>query len=230
MNKLNILVVMCAGAVFITSSVTTAAPVAYIDHASFIADLPGNSINLDFDNFTAPVTVNSGDTIGSITFTYNFNGLNMVITDGAQFNGGGPFDTISGSNFLGTEDADMFLDDDDFSMSFNAVNAIGMYFVTAEEPGVSIFDGDIQLTFGNTTALLDVGAVQTTLGDGSLVFFLGLIDTSNAFTTASISTPNSSGAFLYNIDDITTAVVPVPAAVWLFCSGLLGLVAFSRTS
>ena len=150
----------------------------------------------------------------------------MAVTDGAQFGGGGPFDTTSGANFLGTDSSDLFLDDDDFSMSFAASNAIGFSVVTAEIPGFSLFDDDIQLTVGSTTALLDVGAVQQTLGDGSLVFFLGLIDDSVAFTTASLSTPNSSRSFLYNIDDITTAVVPLPGALWLFGSGLVGLLAF----
>ena len=136
--------------------------------------------------------------------------------------------TTSGTNFLGTTDADIFQDDDDFSMDFSAVSAIGMYFITAETPNFTLFDDDIQLTAGGGTAMLDVDALQLTLSDGSLVYFLGLIDTTGSFITASLDTPNSSGGFLYNIDDITTSVIPLPGALWLFVSGLVGLIATRR--
>ena len=40
--------------------------------------------------------------------------------------------------------------------------------------------------------------------------------------------PDSSGAVRYNIDDVTTAVVPLPGALVLFATGLLGLGAWGR--
>lgn len=210
----------------LVSSVANAAFVTYTDQAAFMAALPGTANTLDFEGVTAPLIVNSGDTLDGITFNYSFGPppVDMKISSSTDTG----YATTSGTNFLGTEDADIFLDDDDFSMDFAAASAIGLYIITAETPNFTLFDDDIQLTAGGGTALLDVSAIQQTLSDGSLVFFIGLIDTTGSFTTASLDTPNSSTGFLYNIDDITTAVVPLPGALWLFVSGLAGLIATRR--
>ncbi len=219
---------LAALSVVIFASTGHAAPVTYTNQADFLAALPGPASTLDFDSVAAGTLIAPGGAVGGITFSYNFGVTSMAVTDGNQFGGGGPFATTSGSNFLGTDDTDLFLDDDDFGMGFAASNAIGFFVITAETPGVSLFDDDIQLTVGSTTALLDVNAVQQTLSDGALVFFLGIIDDSAAFTSANLSTPNSSGAFLYSLDDITTSAVPLPAAFWLFGSGLAVLLALRK--
>jgi len=226
--KARILGAICACLITPLTGIAHAAIITYTDQVTFLTALPGSASTLDFDSVAAGTLIPSGSAVGGITFSYDFGTTSMAVTDGNQFGGGGPFSTTSGSNFLGTDGSDLLLDDDDFSMSFASSNAIGLFLITAETPGFSIFDNDIQLTVGSTTALLDVSNVQQTLSDGSLVFFLGLIDDSASFTTASLSTPNSSGAFLYNIDDITLAAVPVPAAFWLFGSGMMGLLALGR--
>lgn len=206
-----------------------AATTTYTDQTAFLAALSSPANTLDFDSTAAGTLIPSGSTLGGLSFTYNFGGSSLSVTDGNQFGGGGPFDTTSGANFLGTDNSDLLIDDDDFDLGFAASNAIGFSVITAETPGFSLFDDDIQLTAGGATALLDVNSVQQTLGDGSLVFFLGLIDDSASFTSASLSTPNSSGSFFYNLDDIvTTSAVPLPGALWLFGSGLAGLIAFSQ--
>jgi hypothetical protein len=208
-----------------------AATTTYTDQAAFLAALSNPVNTLDFDSTAAGTLIPSGSALGGLTFTYNFGGASLAVTDGNQFGGGGPFDSTSGANFLGTDNSDLLIDDDDFDLSFAASNAIGFSVITAEIPGTSFFDDDIQLTAGGTTALLDVDALQNTLGDGSLVFFIGIIDDSASFTGASLATPGSSGSFIYNIDDITTtsaAVVPIPGAVWLFGSGLAGLLTCTK--
>lgn len=213
----------------VSASIADAALVAYTDQSAFMTALPGSATTLDFDSVTAPFVINDGDTLGGITFNYNFGpGAPVDIQVSSSIDTG--YATTSGINFLGTTDADIFQDDDDFTLGLSAVSAIGLYIITAEDPGVTLFNGDIQLTTGSGLALLDVSAIQQTLSDGSLVYFLGLINTSESFTTASLTTPNSSGGFLYNIDDITTSVaaVPLPAALWLFVSGLLGLLTTCR--
>ncbi|MEE9342994.1 MAG: hypothetical protein V3V12_05140 [Gammaproteobacteria bacterium] len=218
----SLVLTLCSGT---ARAVTT----TYTDQAAFLAALSGTANTLDFDSTAASTLIPTGSALGGITFHYDFGGTSMAVTDGNQFGGGGPFETTSGSQFLGTDGSDLLLDDDDFSMDFAASNAIGFSIITAEIPGTSFFDDDIQLSAGNTIALLDVDAIQQTLNDGSLVFFLGIIDDSAPFTSANVFTPNSSGSFLYNIDDIvTTSAVPVPAAFWLFGSGLTGLIAFSK--
>ena len=42
------------------------------------------------------------------------------------------------------------------------------------------------------------------------------------------SFPNVFSAWLVHDGDVSASVVPVPAAVWLFCSGLLGLIGVAR--
>ena len=226
MEKSRLQVALCT-VLALAGSVANAAFVTYANQAAFMAALPGTATTLDFESVTAPFIINSGDTLDGITFNYNFGPGQPVDMQVSSSTDTG-YATTSGTNFLGTTDADIFLDDDDFSMDFSAVNAIGLYIITAETPNFTLFDDDIQLSAGSGTALLDVSAIQQTLSDGSLVYFLGLIDTSGNFTTASLDTPNSSEGFLYNIDDITTAAVPLAGAFWLFGSGLAGLIAVCR--
>ena len=51
--------------------------------------------------------------------------------------------------------------------------------------------------------------VQQTLLDGSQVFFLGIVDDTNSFTSASVGTIGG-GFFVYNVDDVITAVSVEP--------------------
>lgn len=192
-----------------------AALLTFTDQASFLGALPGAVNTLDFDSVAAGTTIGDGDTEGGITFNYpllNSFGVQMQVSD--------VFLTTSGTNSLGTDDADVFQSGDDFSLSFGPVNAIGMHFITADE----MFDNDIVLSAGSGSVALSVAAAGADLGDTGIPFFLGIIDTENTFMSASISS-FCCGAFLFNVDDITTAVVPIPGALWLFASGLIGLFA-----
>ena len=222
MKKSHLQVAMCA-VLTLACSVANASLVTYTDQATFITALPGPSSTLDFDNLTAGTRVASSDTVGGITFNYNFGGISMVVTDGNQFGGGGPFATTSGSNFLGTDDSDLFLDGDGFDLSFAPVNAIGMFFITADV----MLDNDITLSAAGTSVGLSVADAGADLGDGGVPYFLGIIDDTSSFTIASIATIGG-GFFLYNVDDITTAVVPLPGAIWLFGSGLIGFAGLIR--
>ena len=230
MNKQTIQNIFRSGILFsLATGAAQAVTTTYTDQSAFFTALSGSVNTLDFESITSGTTFSSGSTLNGITFNYDFGGGSLAVTDGDQFGGGGPFDTTSGSGFLGTDNSDLLIDDDDFSLDLLATNAIGFSVITAEAPNISLFDDDIQLTASGITALLDVDNVQQTLADGSLVFFIGIINDSASFTTASVDTPNSSGAFFYNIDDIvTTSAVPVPAAFWLFGSGLVGLISFSK--
>ena len=200
---------------FLFTSSSQAALLTFTDQASFLAALPGPASTLDFDGLSAGSTIADGDTVDGITFNYNFGGVEMKVSDA--------YATTSPTNFLGTTDLDILQDGDDFDLSFGSVNAIGMFFITADE----MFDGDIALSAGGTSVGLNVADAGTDLGDGGIPYFLGIIDDTNTFTTASITTIGG-GFFLYNVDDITTAVVPLPGALWLFVSGLLGLIAVRK--
>ena len=194
-----------------------AAVLTFTDEASFLGALPGVANTLDFEGVAAGTTIADGATVDGITFNYNFDGVQMLVSD--------VFLTTSGTNFLGTDDADVFQAGDNFSLSFGPVNAIGMFFITADE----MFDDDIVLSAGGGSVGLSVADAGADLGDGGIPFFLGIIDTENTFLGASISTlDNCGGCFLFNVDDISTAVVPLPGALWLFISGMLGLFTVRR--
>jgi len=175
----------------------------FTDRAAFTAALPGPAQTLDFDSMSAGDIIGNGNAVNGITFTYDvlagFDVSLMVVSD--------IYETSSAPNFLGTDDGYVLQGGDAFDLSFVApINAIGLSFITNDD----MLDGDIILTVGENSAYLLGAAVQSTLADGSKVFFLGIIDTASAFLSASITSRNG-GEFLYNVDDITRSAVAVPA-------------------
>lgn len=212
-----------------------AAPMAYTSSTAFFAALPSPAQILSFDTLTAGSLINSDDTLAGITFSYDFGvfdsgpnigqPLRLAVTDGDQFGGGGPFDTTSSPNFLGTNDADVLQDGDEFSISFGPSTAIGMYFLSAD----TLFDDDITLDAAGETASLIAADVEQTLPDGTDVFFLGVIDAAQEFTSAEIKNIGG-GFFLYNVDDIVTTSrsVSIPASWALLLCGSIALAVARR--
>lgn len=205
------------------ASSVNAALVNYTQESAFLAALGGNGTTVDFESQITGDIINSGNSIGDISFSYTVGPpptSMMVASD---------FLTTSGNNYLGLDDAgnyNLFIAGDEFSISFvNPVYALGMYFIS----GDPLLSGDIQLVTDSGTAT-NSDVIDITLGDGGLAYYIGLVsDTS--FTSASIQfDPNAAGTFLYSVDDITTSVsaVPVPATIWLFVSGLGSFLGFSR--
>ena len=197
-----------------------AVPMAFTDRAAFLAAAPGALSTLDFDALSAGTIISSGGTVGGITFAYDFGGVQMMASD--------VFSTTSPSNFLGTDDADVFQDGDDFALSFAPTNALGMFFLSAD----FLFDGDISLVAGGVTASVDASAVEQILPDGSQAYFLGIVDPATAFTSAAIIANGGPGGpfFFYNVDDISIGVsqIPEPGTLFLLGTGILGLAAHIR--
>jgi len=93
----------------------------------------------------------------------------------------------------------------------------------------------VQKTSDNSFAQLDianvdttnVGADWTTLGTSLVIDPTWVGETLQIGFTSTAREFNPSGVFYDNLN-VGAAVVPVPAAVWLFGSGLLGLVGVAR--
>ena len=185
-----------------------AAPMPYTDAATFLAALPGPAQTLDFDSEAPLSLIPSGGSLDGITFVYDFGGVSLEISN--------DFDTTSPPNTLGTDDGGVLQDGDDFDLQFAPQAAVGMYFLTAD----ALLDDDIVLTAGGVDANLVAADLQTTLPDGTDVYFLGLIDPMGTFTQASITTLGG-GFFLYNVDDIVIAILPEPSSALLVGAGLL---------
>lgn len=166
----------------------------------------------------------STGTLGSLTFSGNvFAGAGFLqIATG--------FDTTSGSNYLGT-DANTFFASDDFTVQFPSVTAFGLYLLV----GGNLASGDFTLTtsVGN---VLNSATAETTLGDGTVVYFVGLTsDTPFTSATLGLTTPGgTSDGPIWNVDDILTGsklstqppppAVPEPASLLLMGTGLAGIV------
>ena len=194
---------------------------SYTTESSFLAALPGPASTLDFEGTASGTIINSGDTLNGISFTYSIGPppVDMAVVS--------DFETTSGTNYLGLDDPgnfNLFIAGDTFSLTFdNPVNAVGMYVVGGEP----LFTNDIELVTGAGSAF-NSDVVDVAFGDGGLAYYIGLVS-DQSFTTASIQfDPLAEGASLYSVDDITTAVVPLPGALWLFGSGLAGLLISRR--
>jgi len=100
------------------------------------------------------------------------------------------------------------------------------------ETSLTFEDLDFQVT--------GIGANWVVQGDllldiqGTIVSFADYLPTGTGFLgistdqTESTLTVNLSGDAVFGIDDIRTINAPIPAAVWLFSSGLIGLVGLAR--
>ena len=84
--------------VFLFSGASHAVTTTYTDRAAFMAALPGAANTLDFDSGTAPFTINSGDTLGGITFSYSFATPSVTMQVSSSADTG--YATTSGTNFL----------------------------------------------------------------------------------------------------------------------------------
>jgi hypothetical protein len=99
---------------------------------------------------------------------------------------------------------------------------------TDPSPNFDFFANDATVSAAGTSISNPIGNVGTTV-NGVNALFLGIIDNAATFNAASIQfgpTPGSFGSPLFAIDDIkftTPVVVPVPAALPLFFSGLAAL-------
>jgi hypothetical protein len=174
---------------------------SFTSSASFFAAISGltpTTANFDSD----PVgNIAQGATVDGITFTYTVDGgLESLAVQNT-------FDTTSGKNYLGSNDAGTggaLFPGDTFTMSFSTpINAVGFFII-----GGPYSTGDFTLSSLTATATSS-NVLEETLGDGGQVIFLGIASNTD-FSSATVTLDPSAGE-LWNVDDITTAAGPVGA-------------------
>jgi hypothetical protein len=199
----------------------SAAVTAYWNRAAFeaaIAALPPLAA-LDFEDFTAPAVLPSevvyDSAYAGFSFRYEIEGAELLVT--------GAWATTSGANSLGTTGDDSLLASDAFTLEFAAATAIGLYVI-----GEDMQPGDVELQ--TDAGVVANEAAESTLADGSSVFFLGLVesDPALAFREATLVSriAETVGDYVWNVDDIVTAPAPDGAACGLLA--LAALAGFSR--
>lgn len=224
MRILHVLGAVCACLSFLQSSVNAAVVSFENDQAGWqaAAGSPGSVTLIDFESITGSTTVPiAGDEFSSFAGQPTF--AVAPQSEFAELFVGSPTSQIptppSGDN--------MFHPTCDLScegivtLTFGTpVTSVGAIFVDVE--------GDFATTGFSLTPGASVPEVSFSRNQGGGSFsFLGLVSDS-PFTSVDIHFATRPGSDGVLIDDLQYAVVPVPAAVWLFGSGLLGLIGMSR--
>lgn len=206
---------------------TQAGIMTYTDSSGFTAAVDGLATTTEeFETTTAGTLVQPGGSVGELRFSYSFSDpLRLAVSDGDAFGGSLPAPTTSGSNFLATNDGDLLVGGDDIALDFAPANAIGLFIISADAPGIDILDGDLLLSAEGISAALALDD-RIDLGAGNFAYFLGLVSDGAPFGRAEL-TGSFPGAPLFVVDDITLAraSVPAPASLVLLVSGVLGIAA-----
>ena len=147
----------------------------------------------DFDMVPSGTEFITGGSIGGITFTYSIPENLMVVDD---------WEAASGDNYLGVAGDRTFLSGDTLEISFNRpVHAFGLYVMGS--PG-DIHADDIELA-GVDTFVQNSDTPESTLLDGSEVFFIGFVDDSFTPHTSVSLISNDMVEYEFQLDDMVTA-------------------------
>jgi len=199
------------------------ATTTYTSQANYLTALGGTTvITQNFDGLTSGDIIADGDTLDNATYSYAISGGFEILVDDY-------YDTTSPNNYLGTTDGSgAFFGGDSFTITFDqTLHAIGLYVISAD----TIFDDDFTITTSSGQTASNSEVPDITLSDGG-AFYIGLIEDDFNLGFNSITFSSSDENYLFNIDDITVSevsAVPLPAAVWLFGSGLAFLTGMRRT-
>jgi hypothetical protein len=205
-------VVLILGGLVFAALPASASITTYTDSTSFQTAITGfSSSTVNFDALSVG-PISEGTTLGGITFTSSLGGGDGLAIQSL-------FDTTSPSNYLGSTDlSGAFFPGDSITMTFNPVNALGMFIITDAAPNAN----DFSLSTSSGIAQNSATVLQV-LPDFGQVIFLGLTSTSN-FSSATLTLDSGAGE-LWNVDDITTAAplppTPEPGTFVLMGSGFL---------
>jgi len=208
---------LIACAIVLSAGRAGAVTITYTDSALFHAALPWEATTLDFEDFAAGTLLPSGASMDGVTVTYSIAGETLKIVDA--------WDTTSGSNSLGLTGGDEALLDGDVvtaSIAGAGIAALGLFVITSD---FAVAD-EIELVTAAGTARN--GSHEAILGDGGIVYFVGLISTHTTFQVATLQFANDGETnFAYNVDDVVMAV-PEPGTFALCAGGLVAVALRSR--
>lgn len=204
----------------LVASTAQSTSTSYFSQVDFLNALGSASVTTyNFDSMSAGDVIANGTTIDGATFSYNpfGGGPYSIVVDNF-------YDTTSPTNYLGSDDGSgAFYGGDSLTISFDeSIRAFGMYVISAD----IIFPDDftIETNSGHSVSNLNV---DITLLDGD-AYYISFIEDDASLAFNQIVFSSFADDYLFNIDDITVSAIPVPAAVWLFASGLVGLIGVSR--
>ena len=182
---------------------------SYQDPGAFDLALPGIFRNLDYDARSPGTLLPIGAAHQGISLGYTLDGATAKVVD--------TFDTTSPANSVGLDGGDdALLDGDAVTISFSPhVRAIGLFVITSDPAAVDeILLSTPTGSIGNAAAPLSVNP------DGGHVYFLGRIE-GTTFAQANLSfAADGEVNFVYNVDDLTTAVEAV--STWVFSGTAAG--------
>ncbi|MDH5515546.1 MAG: VPLPA-CTERM sorting domain-containing protein [Gammaproteobacteria bacterium] len=214
---------VCACLLAFLVAPTNAVTTFYDTQSGYLGALGGSSsTTYNFDELDAGTLIASGDTLNGATFSYSLSGPDnpSILVDNY-------FNTTSPSNYLGTNDSSgAFVGGDSFTVTFDhTMRAIGLYVISAD----LILASDFTITTNNGQSVSNTASVDVSLADGE-AYFIGLIEDDYSLGFNSITLSSLDAGYIFNVDNITVSQVPLPGAVWLLISGILGLAGFSRYS
>jgi len=197
-----------------TDFVNTLAAMGYVDQQT-----------LNFDSLSPGTIIPDDASVGGVTFDYSIFGDQIQVLD--------EFGTTSSPNYIGLNNSEgAFIYGDGFRMTFDrTIHALGLYIVAEPE---TVFAGDFELSItGGSAFNSGTPDPAVSLSDGD-AFFIGLIQTDFklGFSSAALSGTLDPDLvnYVFNVDDITSAVnpVPVPAPLLLLGAGLVSLIGIRR--
>ncbi|MDZ4850612.1 MAG: PEP-CTERM sorting domain-containing protein [Pirellulaceae bacterium] len=203
----------------------SAALLTFFNKATYDAQLVTSGlIDQNFTNFEAEATGSRGLAFTAAGIGFAGSAATPLRVDSTTLSGGF---TPSGTNFLGFDDPIVsdFTGGDTFDLVLPAgTRAVKLTMSSPTDLSIVPSFGRLSVTSGiNTTSADTVAANAQLISGATNGYFLGIVDTTSAFTGATVS---FSGQGIFRVDDVGVAAVPEPSSLGL--AAVAGLVGFAR--
>ena len=204
--------IMPAAMVFLVAALPSQAGfIQYSDPTTFYNDV-GSGLSVEnFESASPGTVIANGTTLNGITYGLNDSSIDFVINN--------TVDTSSGENALATSSGP-FLDLLDMvTFDFDYItNAFGISFSLSDTP----LAGELFLSIEGQNFGIEAANPVSTLADGSLSYFIGVISDDTLFNKVTIGTFDDGDTnFDFVMDDLAINAISVPeptsATLFSFC-------------